>query len=130
MKPILIVITIISVILTAFGLGFKQAKLLEKKPSPIQSDEKEQSKYFNPVFNQDPYPDTIVNYAGAIRHPYKIMMIDCKGGTISEAIGKALRDYQIEITNDSLFVYDGSRLVGGEAWDNSKLDSIFLKDNY
>lgn len=101
-----------------------------KKDTSISAGEKERSNYFNPEFKQDPYPDTVVNYTAAIRHPYKIMMIDCKGGTISEAIGKSLRDYQIEITNDSLFIYDGSRLVGSEAWDGSKLDSIFLKDNY
>lgn len=39
------------------------------------------------------------------------------------------REYQIEINNDSILVYDGERFVGGCEWGGGKIDSIFLKDN-
>lgn len=41
------------------------------------------------------------------------------------------RDYQIELTNDSLIIYDGSRRVGATKWEETPtaLDSIFLNDN-
>lgn len=40
------------------------------------------------------------------------------------------RDYQIDIHNDTIWLYDGKRLVGKvlNKW-NSPLDSLILKDN-
>lgn len=40
-----------------------------------------------------------------------------------------LRDYQIEVDNDSIYVWDGTREVGSSAWGSGKFDSIILKDN-
>lgn len=40
-----------------------------------------------------------------------------------------LRDYQIEVDNDSIYVWDGTREVGSVPRDTSKLDSILLRDN-
>ena len=42
-----------------------------------------------------------------------------------------LRDYQIELHMDTVWLYDGDRLVGQFINSNpdSKLDSIILKDN-
>jgi len=45
---------------------------------------------------------------------------------------KPMRDYQIEITRDSTYIYDGNRLVSSWAvnWDNpNKLDSLLISDN-
>ena len=39
------------------------------------------------------------------------------------------RDYQLELTEDSIIVYDGNRLVGRALYDTSKLDSTILNDN-
>lgn len=43
---------------------------------------------------------------------------------------KRLRDYQIELHNDTVWVYDGDRPVGSYItnWKN-QIDSIFLPDN-
>ena len=42
-----------------------------------------------------------------------------------------LRDYQIELHMDTVWLYDGDRLVGQfiNSTPNSTLDSIILKDN-
>lgn len=40
-----------------------------------------------------------------------------------------VRDYQIEVDSDSIYVWDGTREVGSAAWDTSKFDSILLRDN-
>ena len=40
-----------------------------------------------------------------------------------------LRDYQLELTGDSVKVYDGPRLVGAVPWTNGKIDSVILTDN-
>lgn len=40
------------------------------------------------------------------------------------------RDYQIELEEDSILVFDGHRHVGTiPMWDNSPLDSLLQKDN-
>jgi hypothetical protein len=38
-------------------------------------------------------------------------------------------DYQLWLTSDSLYLYDGNRLVGVTPWDDSPLDSVILYDN-
>ena len=39
-------------------------------------------------------------------------------------------DYQIEIVEDSMIIWDGRRYVGTlPIWDNSPLDSLLQKDN-
>lgn len=41
-----------------------------------------------------------------------------------------LRDYQIEVDNDSIYIYDVDRRVGATQWhDNQSVDSIIEKDN-
>ena len=41
-----------------------------------------------------------------------------------------LRDYQMELTQDSVYLYDGYILVGTVPFiGNTPLDSILLKDN-
>jgi hypothetical protein len=40
------------------------------------------------------------------------------------------RDYQLDLIEDSILVWDGNRYVGTiPMWDNSPLDSLLLKDN-
>jgi hypothetical protein len=38
-------------------------------------------------------------------------------------------DYQIQLDNDSIYIYDGERRVGACTWSNNKFDSILLIDN-
>lgn len=41
-----------------------------------------------------------------------------------------VRDYQIDITNDSTYIYDGSRLVGVIPYDStSYFDKVMTRDN-
>ncbi len=40
-----------------------------------------------------------------------------------------LREYQIELSMDSIIIYDGNRVVGSVAYGNSPIDSVFLRDN-
>lgn len=40
-----------------------------------------------------------------------------------------LRDYQIEVDNDSIYLWDGTREVGSVPQGSNKFDSIILKDN-
>lgn len=41
-----------------------------------------------------------------------------------------MREYQIELSNDSVYIYDGNRYVGSALWqDGCNIDSVFLKDN-
>ncbi len=47
-----------------------------------------------------------------------------------EEIPVQARDYQIEVNNDSLYLFDGERKVGATVWGNSPLDSLILTDNY
>lgn len=39
------------------------------------------------------------------------------------------RDYQIELTKDSIFVYDGERYIGAVKHSDNPLDSLFAVDN-
>ena len=40
------------------------------------------------------------------------------------------RDYQIELIEDSMLIFNGHRFVGTiPMWDNSPLDSLLVKDN-
>ena len=40
------------------------------------------------------------------------------------------REYQIELENDNIFIYDGDRLVGTTPYDSTNLFvNVFLKDN-
>lgn len=39
-----------------------------------------------------------------------------------------LRDYQIELDSDSMYIWDGTREAGAAAWSNGLIDSILLKD--
>lgn len=41
-----------------------------------------------------------------------------------------MRDYQIEIDNDSIYIFDENRHVGSAAWGDGQIDSVILKDNY
>lgn len=48
---------------------------------------------------------------------------------ISIKSGETARDYQIEVTPDSIKVYEGVRYLGGEKLSSgSKLDSLIRKD--
>lgn len=49
--------------------------------------------------------------------------------TPEEALKPWLRDYQIELDNDSMYIWDGTREVGSAAWSNGLIDSILLNDN-
>jgi len=40
-----------------------------------------------------------------------------------------LRDYQIEVTQDSIYVFDGDRKVGAVAFGNTPIDSLIMMDN-
>lgn len=40
-----------------------------------------------------------------------------------------LRDYQLITTNDSLYLYDGNRLVGTTEWGNNGIEQMILLDN-
>lgn len=40
-----------------------------------------------------------------------------------------LRDYQIEVTQDSIYVFDGQRGVGALPFGNTPIDSLIMKDN-
>lgn len=46
---------------------------------------------------------------------------------------KGMKDYQIELTNDSIMVFDGDRKVGTALWgdkdNHSEIEDIFLEDN-
>jgi hypothetical protein len=46
---------------------------------------------------------------------------------------KYMREYQVEINNDSITIYDGDRVVGVAPWDscgpNCAINNIFLNDN-
>lgn len=54
-----------------------------------------------------------------------ICMAGCKNKNIPQ------RDYQIELSQDSIKVFDGERYVGGTKWEQkpTALDSVFLNDN-
>ena len=40
-----------------------------------------------------------------------------------------LRDYQIEVDNDSIYIWDGTREVGSASWGSGAFDSLILNDN-
>lgn len=41
-----------------------------------------------------------------------------------------LRDYQVDITNDSTYIYDGNRLVSAIPFDScTQFDKVMIKDN-
>jgi len=40
-----------------------------------------------------------------------------------------LRDYQIEVTQDSIYLFDGDRKVGAVPFGNTPIDSLIMKDN-
>lgn len=51
-------------------------------------------------------------------------------GSITESVYESLRDYQIDLHMDTVWIYDGDRLVGRyiSNWKN-QMDSIILADN-
>ncbi len=40
-----------------------------------------------------------------------------------------LRDYQLEIRQDSIFLYDGNKLIGTTEWDNNGIERMIELDN-
>lgn len=41
----------------------------------------------------------------------------------------AVHEYQLELGRDSVYVYEGQRLVSVMHYDNSNIDSVLIKDN-
>jgi hypothetical protein len=64
----------------------------------------------------------------ALLIPFLIAVISCLPGCYGTD-KTTVRDYQIEVTNDSTIIYDGNRKVGSLPYEGSKLDSIIDKDN-
>lgn len=40
-----------------------------------------------------------------------------------------LRDYQLEVTQDSIYLFDGDSKVGAIPFGNSPIDSVIMNDN-
>lgn len=58
--------------------------------------------------------------------------LECDGGCECDGLACPVngRDYQIEVYNDTVWLYDGQRLVGSyiSTWKN-QMDTILLNDN-
>ncbi len=50
--------------------------------------------------------------------------------TPNDICRKKMREYQIEIDNDSFHVFDGERKVGSCSWEDNNIDSIISNDKY
>ena len=40
-----------------------------------------------------------------------------------------LHEYQIDVDNDSIYLFDGNKYIGAAPWSDGKLDSLILNDN-
>lgn len=70
----------------------------------------------------------------------KLLTLICCALVISSAVYLGIKigeynykcppsDYQLDVHEDSIHVWDGKRFIGSVVFDNSKLDSLILKDN-
>lgn len=49
--------------------------------------------------------------------------------TSKDRLKSQLRDYQIECTMDSMYLYDNQKLIGTIPYDSSKFSLLIYKDN-
>lgn len=135
---------IITSIIVVMGLTVMATSCTTGNAESTAKPERVKAKLQNAYLSTEPYiirsidpmfePGDKVEINGT---DYKIISIDrptteCRfEGAECPNVQHYLRDYQIELFNDTVWVYDADRLVGkytNTKWD-SQLDSILLKDN-